>query len=246
VGRLSLIVALAVLSGACHARDPFRLTERRMQNLLHQGSVITGCPAVAMTSERLSDRVFRVSGCGTYADFAAYVRGHGRYSGARWVHVVPVTDRASAQLGCPASAATFTPQGPTRYLVTGCGTAATFDLQCGAVDCGWALTGQSAMATAPPVVAAATPQVLVPPPPATDASGAIQAALQSVRTSALACSGNQPFTADITWDGAGHVTLALAPPFRGTAVETCVAGVLSQVQVSGAPGVPGHVVAQVQ
>lgn len=215
-----------------------------MQNLLHQASVATGCPAVAMTSERLSDRVFRVTGCGTYVDYAAYTRGRGRYTSARWRRVVPVTERAAAQLGCPAASATFTPQGPLRYLVTGCGQPATFDLQCGDLDCAWVSSGASAAAVPAP---SATVVAVVPPPPAAvDPSAAMSAAIESVRTSALACSGGQPFTARLAWDGAGHVSLALAAPFGGTAVESCVAGVLSQARISGTLGTPGEVVVTVR
>lgn len=233
-GRASLLFAcaLAVVAMGCHrAATPFRLTERRMQHLLEVASRDTSCPAVGMTYEQISERVFRVSGCGTYVDFGGFMRGRGRYVSARWRRIAPITERVPLDMQCPASASTFTATGPMAYTVAGCGRVAQFELRCGDVDCGWIEVGASA---AP--VAASSSSVVVAP--VVSPSAPVEATLQAARASVLACSNGAAVSMRVTWDGVGHVTLALDPPFGGTSVETCVAGVVGSA-LTRPPTVPG-------
>lgn len=245
-------LALGLAPGCHHARDPFRLNERRIQNLLHQASVASSCPAVAMTYERISDRVFRVSGCGTYVDFGAFARGRGRYTSGRWVRIASITERAPMDLACPAASCSFAAAGPLAYVVSGCGRTGSFEMRCGDQDCAWIPTSITGAPAAAPVVAApvaVTPQIVVVPQvvpaPPPDASGSVRAAIAAARASVLACSGGQPVTAQLAWDGAGHLALGLAPPFGGTSVETCVAGVVGSAQITGLT-VPGTAVVTIQ
>lgn len=232
-GRWLLFVgALASVATGCHrAATPFRLTERRMQHLLEVASRETSCPAVGMTYEQISERVFRVSGCGTYVDFGGFMRGRGRYVSARWRPIAPITERAPLDMQCPRAASTFTPTGPMAYTVAGCGRVAQFELRCGDVDCGWIQVGASAA----PVVAASSSSVVVAP---VSPGAPVEETLQAARASVLACSSGAAVSMRVAWDGTGHVTLALDPPLGGTPVETCVAGVVGSA-LTRPPTVPG-------
>ncbi len=231
---LAIVLVLASVAGCHRSNDPFRLTPQRMDNLLRQGSAATSCPAVAMTSERISDRVFRVSGCGTFADFGAFTRGRGHYQSARWVRITSIVERASSELGCTVPGTAVTMVGALRAVVNGCGRVATYDLQCGDVDCGWVMTsGQRAPA---PVVA----QVAIPAP-----SMGITSSIQTARASVLACTSGQPVDLQIAWDGAAHMTMSASAPFTGTSAEACIASALTAAGIV-LPSTPGSVIVRVQ
>jgi hypothetical protein len=231
-----MVLVLVSMAGCHRSTDAFRLTDQRMQNLLRQGSAATSCPAVAMTSERISDRVFRVSGCGTFADFGAFTRGRGRYQSARWVRITSILERASSELGCAVPGTAVTMVGALRAVVNGCGRVATYDLQCGDVDCGWVMTSGQRAPTPAPVVA----QVAIPAP-----SMGITSSIQTARASVLACTSGQPVDLQIAWNGAAHMTLSASAPFTGMSAEGCIASALTAAGIV-LPSTPGSVIVRVQ
>jgi hypothetical protein len=138
--RLALV---ALLVSACTAGV---VVPRR--GLVHSFAGATGCPSEEVSTAPLLDRVLRVSGCGTYLDYAqqfsaappSYRRSGERYlqaSRSRWLAITGVRETAAADLQCLGDALSLVSVTPTLYDVTGCGLGAAFELQCGGFRCGW-------------------------------------------------------------------------------------------------------------
>jgi hypothetical protein len=165
-GLLALVL-LATLAG-CHrgraAGGVPVLSDRRADRLMMLASGDLACPTAALTTETIGSRVHRVSGCNGWRDYALFGVDR-RARAARWQRVIPLPDRASADLACPASAIALTPSSATRYGASGCGRAEVLELQCTEIDCGWVGV---AVAAPPPFVAPSAPApVIVVPATAT-------------------------------------------------------------------------------
>lgn len=135
---LALSALLVVIVGC--RRDPARVTARRLENLQLLASRDLACPAVAIGLTELEEHLYRASGCNQWADYSIRGRGH-RYAGASWQRVVPLAERAQAELGCPAANVAFEPVDARSYRVAGCGRSGVMSLVCGDLDCGWLLSG---------------------------------------------------------------------------------------------------------
>jgi hypothetical protein len=160
----SFLVCLGLVSGGCHRRSATHVDARRHQNLERRAARDLSCPGVALTIEQLDERLWRASGCGGWVDYAIIANGRHRRYGARWRVVMPLAQRAMAELGCSPEQIHFEGRSPRRYAVAGCGRALEMELRCGDVDCGWvAATPMQSVAvpTTPPVTTA--PAVVVQP-----------------------------------------------------------------------------------
>lgn len=168
-GRLSVasLVVLSLAWGACARRDRTHVDDRRLANLERRAARDLGCPAVAVRVERIDERLYRVSGCGGWMDYAIFPRGRHRYGGAGWRVVVPLAQRASAELGCAPDQIRFEGRSPRRYAVAGCSRATEMELACNAIDCGWVATSPPALVGQAVVVTPA----LTAPAPTTPAPG---------------------------------------------------------------------------
>lgn len=145
---LVLLLLVSALAGCRHARRDAAgvvptVNARRVQRLLEIGTRDLSCPSAMLAAQPVTDRVYRVTGCGNWADYAIF----GRHRMAHWRRIVPIADRVAAELSCPAASVTFTPLAPTAYAVAGCGRTGAYDLRCTEIDCGW-------VATSPPTGAA--------------------------------------------------------------------------------------------
>src|SRR4051812_24479951 len=138
--RLAL---LALVLSAC--ASGFGAPRRRLVRAFARASE---CPSGEVTTAPLLDRVLRVSGCGTYVDYAQqfsaapphYSRGRASYlsaSRSTWIVVTGVRETAATDLRCLGDALALVMVRPTLYDVTGCGVGAAFELQCGSFRCGW-------------------------------------------------------------------------------------------------------------
>lgn len=107
---------------------------RRLRRLLSIAAGDLNCPTGGLTHEQVTDRIHRVRGCNDWRDYAIFGR---RHRPARWRRVVPITERAQADFGCPAAQITFAPTSPTSYTASGCGSATGYQLSCNHADCGW-------------------------------------------------------------------------------------------------------------
>ncbi|MFO0714907.1 MAG: hypothetical protein U0353_34015 [Sandaracinus sp.] len=167
-GRLALtaLFALSLVAVGCH-RDRTRVDDRRLANLERRAARDLGCPAVAVRVERMDERLFRVSGCGAWMDYAIFARGRHRYGGAGWRRVIPLAERASAELGCAPDQIRFEGRTPRRYAIAGCGHATEMELRCNEIDCGWVATSAPGAVGEPVVVTPA----LTAPAPTTPAPG---------------------------------------------------------------------------
>lgn len=157
-----LLVLLGVLGGCRHARRDAAgvvpgVNARRMQRLLAIAARDLSCPSAGLSAVPVTERVYRATGCGNWADYALF----GRRRGARWRRVLPIADRVAADLGCPAPSVTFTPLTPTAYSVAGCGRTGAYDLRCTEVDCGWVAT--SPPTGSPPTSSGSASVVIIVP-----------------------------------------------------------------------------------
>lgn len=137
-GAVILFVVLGVLVGCRHHRRDAAgvvpsVNARRMQRLLAIGGRDLSCPTSALAATPVTERVYRVTGCGNWADYAIF----GAHRRARWRRVVPIADRVASDFACPATAVTFTPLTATSYTAAGCGRSAGYELRCNDTDCGW-------------------------------------------------------------------------------------------------------------
>lgn len=136
------LLTLIVLGGCRHRHDTTsstvatpeapRVNARRTRRLLAIAARDLSCPAEQLMHEQVTERIYRVRGCGDWRDYAIF---GGRR--ARWRRILPIGERASADFGCTMPEINFTPTSPTTYTAIGCGKAAGYELRCTDRDCGW-------------------------------------------------------------------------------------------------------------
>jgi hypothetical protein len=146
--RAALVtVALVALSACVRRADAYgrvpHVDERRLANLQALASREMACPAVTLAITPLDMRVYQVTGCGMVREWAIMGRGRGRYQGAQWRPVVPIGQRASAEMACPPEGLAIAAPLPTERTASGCGRAATYAILCGDLDCAWVMTSHT-------------------------------------------------------------------------------------------------------
>lgn len=270
-------LALAAVAGCASSAPPaYRSTTYSreiasydVRELELQASEIMGCPTRALAARAVTDRVWRVTGCGQAREFAWVDLGEGR---GTWDPIPPVSSYASNELACPLDAIVVQAPADNVRRVSGCGERATYQLACDARTCAWTMTEREEVPPPRPSVtiipppsgarpgpyatrpsAAPPPQpyppgtvIVVPegghrPDPAVEQ--AIRAGIDARRTQVLACSGSQPIMIRARWGADGRVWLTLDRPYARTAVEQCVRDTVGGFQVTNeAPGEVIHLV----
>lgn len=137
------LLTIAILGGCRHRTETTstttasspevpRVNARRTRRLVAIASRDLSCPPEQLMHEQVTERIYRVRGCGDWRDYAIF---GGRR--ARWRRILPIGERATADFGCSMAEINFTPTSATTYTAVGCGKAAGYELRCTDRDCGW-------------------------------------------------------------------------------------------------------------
>jgi hypothetical protein len=249
-------VAVAPAASAGGARGG--LSHRHYRNLLRTAARDMQCRHDQLVPQEISPGIFSLQGCGLIRDYVMVCRGRHR---CRWEGIVPVEQVAITETRCATGTVQLAVTGPVTRQIVACGQTLDYALACGPTGCGWtrgAAASGMVMETEPGtsmlVIAddgSAPPPAAAPAPAGEEsdevqqmgAAGTIQAVFATQIAAIRACASGQPVTVQVRWDAQGVVTLTLAPPFGGTAVEACVQQSIGPVVIQGVTA-PGEIHAQ--